>query len=153
MNKVFLIGNLTRDPELSTTNNGINYCRFTLAVPRRFFTSRTGERDADFINIVVWRTQAENCHKYLRKGSKACVVGYIQTRTYDASDGTKRYTTEVVADEVEFLSNRSSMGDQSGSTGNYSSSSGSGKYAKPASKESTSGTAELQPVDDDSLPF
>ena len=72
MNKVVLIGNLTKDPELSTTNSGVNYCRFTLAVSRRF-ANTNGDRDADFINIVVWRGQADNCHKYLKKGSKACV--------------------------------------------------------------------------------
>ena len=106
MNKVILIGNLTKDPELSTTNSGINYCRFTLAVPKRFVSG--GEREAEFINIVVWRTQADNCHKYLKKGSKAGVVGSLQTRSYDAQDGTKRYVTEVIADEVEFLSSKNS---------------------------------------------
>ena len=106
MNKVILIGNLTKDPELSTTNSGINYCRFTLAVPKRF--AQAGERDAEFINIVVWRVQADNCHKYLKKGSKACVIGSLQTRSYDAQDGTKRYSTDVVAEEVEFLSTKGS---------------------------------------------
>ncbi len=133
MNRVILIGNLTKDPELSTTNSGINYCRFTLAVPKRFVGS-AGERDAEFINIVVWRTQADNCHKYLKKGSKAGVVGSIQTRSYDAQDGTKRYVTEVVADEVEFLSSRSA--DTSTDT-----------------TDTTSGSSELEPIDDDTLPF
>ena len=105
MNKVILIGNLTRDPELITTNNGISLCRFSLAVQRRF-ASQDGEREADFINIVVWRAQADNCYKYLKKGSKCGVVGSLQTRSYDATDGTKRYSTEVVAEEVEFLSRR-----------------------------------------------
>ena len=131
MNKVILIGNLTKDPELSTTNSGINYCRFTLAVPKRF--AQAGERDAEFINIVVWRVQADNCHKYLKKGSKACVVGSLQTRSYDAQDGSKRYVTEVVAEEVEFLSTKSNL--------------------DGATSASGSDASELQPIEDDSLPF
>lgn len=138
MNKVILIGNLTKDPELSTTNSGINYCRFTLAVPKRFVNN--GDRDAEFINIVVWRVQADNCHKYLRKGSKACIVGSLQTRSYDAQDGTKRYVTEVVAEEVEFLSTKS--GDSS-----YSNTS-----TDSANASSNSGDG-LEPIEDDSLPF
>ena len=102
MNKVILIGNLTKDPELTTTTSGISVCRFTVAVSRRF-TNSEGERETDFINVVVWRNLADNCHKFLRKGSKAAVVGNIQTRSYDAQDGTKRYVTEVVAEEVEFV--------------------------------------------------
>ena len=136
MNKVILIGNLTKDPELSTTNSGINYCRFTLAVPKRFV--QNGERDAEFINIVVWRVQADNCHKYLKKGSKACVIGSLQTRSYDAQDGSKRYVTEVVAEEVEFLSTKAS-GDFGGNN--------------PADNSSDNGDAELQPIEDDTLPF
>ena len=92
MNKVFLVGNLTKDPELSTTTNGISVCRFSLAVSRRY-VGASGERETDFINIVVWRGQAENCHKYLKKGSKCGIVGTLQTRSYDAQDGTKRYVT------------------------------------------------------------
>ena len=131
MNKVILIGNLTKDPELSTTNSGINYCRFTLAVPKRF--AQAGERDAEFINIVVWRVQADNCHKYLKKGSKACVVGSLQTRSYDAQDGSKRYVTEVVAEEVEFLSTKSNIDNATSVTG--------------------ADASELQPIEDDTLPF
>lgn len=103
MNKVILLGNLTKDPELITTNSGISVCRFTLAVSRRY-TNSSGERETDFLNIVVWRTLGENCHKYLKKGSKCCVVGQVQTRSYEAQDGTKKYITEIVAEEVEFLS-------------------------------------------------
>jgi len=106
MNKVFLIGNLTRDPELSTTQSGLSMCRFSLAVTRRFATA-DGNRETDFINIVTWRTTADNCSKYLKKGSKAAVCGSVQTRSYDGNDGTKRYVTEVVADEVQFLSSKS----------------------------------------------
>lgn len=141
MNKVVLIGNLTRDPELQTTNGGVSVCRFSLAVSRRFANAE-GEREADFINIVVWRNQAENCHKYLKKGSKCAVTGRIQTSVYDAPDGSKRYNTDVVADEVEFIS--TSRGDASES-GNYS----APVESKPAKKQ----TAELEEIDDDSLPF
>ncbi len=142
MNKVVLIGNLTRDPELQTTNSGVSVCRFSLAVARRFANS-DGEREADFINIVVWRNQAENCHKYLKKGSKCAVVGRIQTSSYDAADGSKRYTTDVVADEVEFISTRNG-GDNSESGFTPSD---EGKVASPKQ------TAELEEIDDDSLPF
>lgn len=105
MNKAILIGNLTRDPELRTTQSGVSVCTFTLAVNRRF-ANQQGIREADFIPVVTWRQQAELCSRYLSKGSKAAVVGMIQTRTYDAQDGTKRYVTEVVADEIEFLGSR-----------------------------------------------
>lgn len=103
MNKAILIGNLTRDPESGSTTSGVNYCRFTIAVNRRF-TNQAGEREADFIPIVAWRKQADLCAKYLAKGRKVAVVGAIQPRSYDGQDGVKRYVTEVVADEVEFLS-------------------------------------------------
>jgi len=107
MNKVIIIGNLTKDPELSSTNNGIMYCKFTLAVSRNY--SKDGKRETDFLPIVVWRTQAENCNKYLKKGSKAAVSGSIQTRSYEANDGTRRYVTEIAADEVQFLSTKSDV--------------------------------------------
>ena len=105
MNKVILIGNLSKDPELTTTANGVNVARFTIAVQRRY-TNEAGEREADFINCVAWRTTAENLQKYCKKGDKVAVVGRIETRTYDAQDGTKRYVTEIVADEVEFVNTK-----------------------------------------------
>lgn len=132
MNKVILIGNLTKDPELTTTNNGISVCKFSLAVSRRF-VGASGEREADFLNIVVWRGQAENCHKYLKKGSKCGVVGSVQSRSYDAQDGTKKYITEIVAEEVEFLSTKPG--------------------SDSASATKTEEVTELKPIDDDSLPF
>ena len=89
MNKVVLIGRLTRDPELRTIANGTATTSFSIAVNRPF-TNQNGERDADFINIVAWRRQAENIAKYCTKGSQVCVEGRIQTRSYDAQDGTKR---------------------------------------------------------------
>lgn len=105
MNRAILVGNLTRDPELRTLSSGISVCSFTIAINRRF-TNQQGEREADYIPIVVWRAQAESCAKYLHKGSKCAVSGTIQTRSYDAQDGAKRYVTEVVADEVQFIDTR-----------------------------------------------
>ncbi len=102
MNKVILIGRLTRDPELRTISNGTATTSFSLAVNRPF-TNQNGEREADFINCVAWRRQAENIAKYCTKGTQVAVEGRIQTRNYDAQDGTKRYITEVIADNVTFL--------------------------------------------------
>ena len=102
MNKVILIGNLSKDPELSTTTSGISVCKFDIAVQRRFETN--GERETDFFKIIAWRGLADNCGKYLSKGKQAAVVGSLQTRTYEDKYGNKRYGTEIVADEVEFLS-------------------------------------------------
>ncbi len=105
MNKVFLIGRLTRDPELRYTGSNVAVATFSLAVNRPF-TNQAGEREADFINIVVWRKQAENIKNYLSQGSQIAVDGRIQTRSYDGEDGKKRYVTEVVADNVQFLDSK-----------------------------------------------
>lgn len=108
MNKAILIGNLTRDPEVRSTPSGVTVCNFSIAVNRRF-KSQSGEQTTDFFNIIAWRQLGEMCGKYLAKGRKVCVVGEIQTRNYDAKDGTKRSVTEIVADEVEFLTPRDSQ--------------------------------------------
>ncbi len=105
MNKVILIGRLTRDPEMRTTGNGTAVTRFTLAVSRPF-QDQNGERGADFINCVAWRRQAENIAKYCVKGSQVAVEGRIQTGSYDAQDGSKRYTTDVVCDNCTFLGSK-----------------------------------------------
>ena len=105
MNKVFLIGRLTRDPELRYTGSNVPVCSFSIAV-NRTFTNSNGEREADFINIVVWRKQAENVKNYLSQGSQVAVDGRIQTRNYEDKEGNKRYITEVVADNVEFLGSK-----------------------------------------------
>ena len=110
MNKVYLIGNLTRDPELSETTSGVAFCRFAIAV-NRTFVNADGNRDADFFNITVWRGQAENCGKFLKKGSKVAVVGSLQNRTYEDKEGVKRTVTDIVANEIEFLST-GSRGDE-----------------------------------------
>ncbi|MDP3058505.1 MAG: single-stranded DNA-binding protein [bacterium] len=102
LNKVILIGRLTRDPELKfTANTGAAVATFTLAVNR---FSAPGKQEVDFIDIVVWQKQAENCAQYLRKGSLAAVSGRLQIRSYEAKDGSKRKVAEVVADSVQFLS-------------------------------------------------
>lgn len=138
MNKVILLGNLTRDPELTTTNGGVSVCRFSLAVTRRY-ANADGEREADFINIVVWRNQAENCAKFLKKGSKCAVVGRIQTSSYETPEGAKRYTTDIVADEVEFITSGARTGDS--------------ENPIPSEPKTQKQTAELEEIEDDSLPF
>ena len=127
MNRAMLIGRLTKEPELRATTSGISVCTFTLAVERRF--KQEGQQQADFIPIVVWRSQADNCAKYLHKGSQAAVCGSIQTRSYDAPDGSKRYVTEIVADEVKFLSSPKQ------------------EEEEPAFRE------PMQPAEEDDLPF
>lgn len=98
MNKVMLIGNLSKDVEKRETNNGKAVANFSIAV------AKFGGEGADFFNVVVWGNQAENCAKYLKKGSKVGIVGSLQNRSYEATDGTKRTITEIVSEQVEFLS-------------------------------------------------
>lgn len=98
MNKVFIIGRLTKAPEHRTTPNGISVTTFSVAVTRR-----TNKEESDFLNIVVWRRLAESCAKYLVKGQQAAVCGELRTRSYDAKDGSRRYVTEILAEDVEFL--------------------------------------------------
>lgn len=105
MNKVVLIGRLTKIPEIRYTSNNVPCCTFTLAVSRDY-TNQNGEREADFINIQVWKNQAENRSKYLTKGSLIGLLGRIQTRSYNNEKGEKRYVTEVVADKITFLDNK-----------------------------------------------
>lgn len=114
MNKVFLIGRLTQDPTASTLQSGHSYCRFSIAVNRNY-SSRDGENRADFINIVTWDGLAQNCVKYLEKGSQVAVTGSIQTGSYER-DGIKRQTFDVRADQVEFLSRSGSSNGQSQAT-------------------------------------
>ena len=109
MNRVVLVGRLTKDPDLRYTPNGVPVATFTLAV-NRTFSNQQGEREADFINCVVWRKQAENTANYLKKGSLAGVEGRIQTGSYEGQDGKRVYTTEVVADSVQFLEPRNASG-------------------------------------------
>ena len=138
MNKVYLIGNLTRDPEVSETPNGITLCRFAIAVNRNY--SSDGERQTDFFNITVWRTQAENCRRYLKKGSKVAIVGSLQNRSYEDKDGNKRTVTDIVASEVEFLSSKSSQEN------------GEEEFASQPTRSNKKPELEVM-ANDDTLPF
>ena len=138
MNRVFLIGNLTKDPEVTTTTNDVVNCKFSVAVTRRY-NSAGGGKDTDFFTIVCWRGLAENCGKYLRKGSKVGICGSIQNKNYETSDGVKRYSTEIVADEVQFLSSRNET-DEVNELPEVS-------VPKSAKK------VELKPIEDEDLPF
>ena len=102
INRVVLVGRLTKDPEFRTTQSGVDVANFTLAVNRNF-TNAQGEREADFINVVVFRKQAENVNNYLSKGSLAGVDGRVQSRSYENNEGKRIFVTEVVADSVQFL--------------------------------------------------
>ena len=171
MNKVILVGNLTRDPEYRTTPNGASVCNFSIAVQRRF-ANQQGVREADFINCVAWRQQADFVHRFFTKGRRIGVVGSLQTRTYDAQDGSKRYVTEVVCDECEFVDskpngdgNQSYGGQQGGGYGNQNygaqqQSYGGQNYGynAPAQRNNApandfAGQGFTQVDDDDQLPF
>lgn len=102
MNKCWLIGNICAKPEAHTTQGGINRSTFKIAVQRRF-KNADGDYDADFLTVIAWRQTADFCNKYLDKGRKVAVEGSIQTRSYDAQDGSKRFVTEIIADHVEAL--------------------------------------------------
>jgi single-strand DNA-binding protein len=134
MNKVIEIGNLTRDPELATTTSGTSVCKMSIAVNRNF-TNADGEREADFFNVVAWRTLAENCAKFLSKGKKIAVCGRLQSRSYDDDEGNRRYVTEIVAEDVEFLTPLS----ESAPT-----------PTEPPKKKTFD---DLKPIEDDGLPF
>jgi single-strand DNA-binding protein len=137
MNKVILVGNLTRDPELTETPSGIAVCRFAIAVSRDYANSE-GNRETDFFNITVWRGRAENCGKYLKKGNKVAIVGSLQTRSYEDKDGIKRNVTDVVASEVEFLTPKNAQGGED-----------DGEGFVPSRKE----RPQLEAIDDNQLPF
>ena len=120
LNKAILIGRLTRDPEVRYTQSGTAVCIFTLAVDRKFAKKDSGQPTADFIPIVAWRKLAEIIGNNLVKGRRISVEGRIQVRSYDTQDGSKRYVTEIVADEVEFLDSKEQTGAQSATGGNGS---------------------------------
>jgi single-strand DNA-binding protein len=128
MNKVILTGRVTKDSELTTTTNGVNIAKNTIAVNRKF-KNADGEYEADFINIIAWRNVADLLNKYVKKGDRVGIIGSIQTRSYDAPDGSKRYITEVVVDELEFLE------------------------SKNVTKDNPENNAELEHISDDDLPF
>ena len=139
MNKVILIGRLTKDPEVKNTASQVTVCRFTIAVDRKF-KDQNGQRQADFISCVAWRQTANFISSYFHKGSKIAVVGSIQTRTYDDQSGQKRYVTDVVVDEAEFVDSANSNGNSNGNAR-----SNNGGYSRQDQAPS-GGTAAAAPV-------
>lgn len=132
------LGRLVKDPETTQTNNGTTVCKFNLAV-RRNRRNNDGQYESDFFNTVIYGKIAEVCSKYLKKGSQVQVVGEIQTRNYEAKDGSKRYVTELFVDNIEFAGS------------NQTQNSKNIENSTPKTEESV--PAELEPIDDDSLPF
>ncbi|MBC2258086.1 single-stranded DNA-binding protein [Listeria booriae] len=128
MNRVVLVGRLTKDPELRYTPAGVAVATFTLAVNRNF-TNQAGEREADFINCVVWRKPAENVANFLKKGSLAGVDGKVQTRNYEGQDGKRVYVTEILAESVQFLEPRSANSGANGGGGYSNNSNGGGQQS------------------------
>ncbi|MED1602626.1 single-stranded DNA-binding protein [Alkalihalophilus marmarensis] len=144
LNRVILVGRLTADPQLRYTPSGVAVANFTLAV-NRTFSNQQGEREADFINCVVWRKPAENVANYLKKGSLAGIDGRIQTRSYDNNEGKRVFITEVVGESVQFLEPR-----------------GQGNQGNNGQKQQNSGPYNDDPfvndgkpidISDDDLPF
>ena len=170
MNKVFMIGNLTRDPEMRSTQNGVSVCNFSIAVNRRY-KDANGNQQTDFFNVVAWRQLADICSRYLAKGRKVAVSGHVETGTYEDKNGSKRISFTIVADEVEFFGSSQGNADANeaayvrqeraaiqneqhiggaGSVSGY----GGGSYHtavnKPAQTPADSGFTQ---VEDDELPF
>lgn len=174
MNRVILVGRLTKDPELRYTPTGVAVATFTLAV-NRTFTNQSGEREADFINVVVWRKQAENVANFLKKGSQAGVDGRLQSRSYEGQDGKRVYVTEVVAESVQFLEPKGGSGNGDGNTGgsqgnnrgnghnrnaqggnhnnNSANQSGNQEYTRVDEDPFANNSNETIDISDDDLPF
>ena len=140
MNKLIIIGNLTRDPETRTVSSGSTVCSFTVAVNRRRSSQNQNQPDADFFRVSAWNKLGDVCQRYLAKGRKVCVVGAVSVSSYEAKDGSTRFSLEVFADDVEFLSPRS---ENTGGGSDYNSSNASDSASNNGFKE----------VDDDDLPF
>ena len=141
MNKLTIIGNLTRDPESRTTATGSTVCSFTVAVNRRRSSQNSNQPDADFFRVSAWNQLGENCQRYLAKGRKVCVIGRVSVNTYQGNDGTTRASLDVMAEDVEFLSSRQ---DDAGYTA---------APAAPAPKAAPVMDTGFQEVDDEDLPF
>jgi single-strand DNA-binding protein len=139
LNKIFLIGNLTRDPEMRSTQSGIPVCTFTVAVNRRRQSAEAGQSEADFFRVTTWRQLAENCNRYLAKGRKVGVCGTLTLQSYTGNDGQQRYSLEVQADEVEFLTPRGEASDAPTRT--------------PAVSSPDTSASGFVRVDEDDLPF
>ena len=144
MNKVFLIGNLTRDPEISETNNGVSVCHFAIAV-NRSYSSSDGERQTDFFNVTAWRGLADTVARYTKKGNKIAVTGSVQIRNYEDNQGQRRTAVDIIAQDVEFLSTKNAGG-------------GEDFYDAPATAPAAGGGARKKPTlqsfdDDGDIPF
>ena len=139
MNKLTIIGNLTRDPEMRTTQSGIQVCTFTVAVNRRRSNADSGQPEADFFRVTAWRQLGENCAKFLSKGRKVCVIGPVSVSTFTGNDGNTRATLEVTADDVEFLSPRSEAGEQ--------------VRTAPPAQAPAAPAGDFVQIDEDDLPF
>ncbi|GAA8615889.1 single-stranded DNA-binding protein [Helicobacter pylori] len=142
INRVILVGRLTKDPEFRTTPSGVEVATFTLAV-NRTFTNAQGEREADFINVVVFRKQAKNVNDYLSKGSLAGVDGRVQSRNYENNEGRRVFVTEVVADSVQFLDSKGSNQQKNQSQQQGQAPAGNNPFANDNNAN----------IDDDDLPF
>ena len=142
MNKLFIIGNLTRDPELRTTSSGVQVCSFTVAVNRPRSSADAGQPEADFFRVTAWRQLADICSKYLAKGRKVSVIGSVSVSTYTGNDGQTRATLEVTADDIEFLTPRSEAGESVPQ-----------QYAAPAANRSAAPQGGFVQVDEEELPF
>ena len=151
-NKAILIGNLTADPELRQTPNGISVCRFTIAVNRRFSKSEQAQQSADFITIVAWRERAEFVSRYFRKGRPILICGQIQSRSWTDPQGAKHYATEVVADDVSFVENKTDNNGAAPAPQGGSASYTPDAYGTPAYSSNGSSGFEEIPNDSD-LPF
>lgn len=148
MNKIILVGRLTKDPELRYTQSGTAAASFTLAVNRRF-TNQNGEREADFINCVAWQKAAEFVANYFKKGQQMALEGRLQVRSYEGNDGQRRWVTEVVAEQIEFVWSRESGSNSGNSTGG---SSGSG-HNSSSGDNPYQGLGQEIVFDDNELPF
>lgn len=160
MNKIFLIGNLTRDPELTETSNGIKICRFGLAVTRNY-AGVDGDKKTDFFNCIAWRALAETAARYTHKGNKVAISGSIELRDYEDSKGIKRTAVDIVVNDIEFLTPKQTdgVGDDVGhDIPRGESRRQPSSYTRPPEQQSVFGNSkpkpQLQPFDDDSdIPF
>ncbi len=148
MNKVILVGRLTKDPELRATATGVPVCSFTVACDKRY-VKQGEERKADFINCIAWRQQAESISKFFAKGHRIALEGSIQTRSWTDNEGKTRYTTEVVVDQWEFAQSKS----EGGMAGSFSAPSDSSLYPPEPSAPAVGDIEGFMPIEEEDLPF